>query len=468
MLRQVTLFLLCCCWGIALWGQSVQEQKVVGYLPYYRFPVVDELQLDKLTHLCIAFANPDARGRLQTEGVDISPVVKQAHQEGLKVLISLAGGGMRAEWKAAWKQYMQPWNRPLLIQNIMQYVRAHQLDGVDVDLEWKDVDENYSPFVIALGKALKAEGKLLSLAVPAKHRYKHMSKAALRSADFINIMAYDLTGHWAPDRPGPHSPYLLAVSSLEYWSKQGLSRSQMVLGLPFYGWDFTDKRVRSKNYAEIVAENPAFAHRDQMGKVYYNGLTTVEAKTRLAMKKAGGVMIWEIGRDAFDPDYSLLSAIDRTINGERVPEEVVAQESLPEAVNKEKDKPVQAIRLRNDSLSEEAIESDFGEAPLAVNKDDRMLDVQIYPNPFKDSLTISNDEERLLQLTLTNREGRVLHQADLLPGSAISWDTGSFPHGYYTLSAVVSGKQQSKKLVKMMEPDPDQGVRSVLRNWTKD
>ena len=52
----------------------------------------------------------------------------------------------------------------------MRYVRQNQLDGVDVDLEWKHVDKNYSAFVLALGRALHAEGKLITAALPGKKR----------------------------------------------------------------------------------------------------------------------------------------------------------------------------------------------------------------------------------------------------------------------------------------------------------
>jgi len=464
-LRIVTVLLLFFCWGAELKAQASPSTKVVGYLPCYRFPVVEDLQLDKLTHLCIAFANPDAYGRLQTEGIDIKPVVKRAKRDSVKVLISLAGGGLREEWKTAWMQYLQAWNRPLLIQNIMQYVRKHNLDGVDVDLEWGDVDENYSPFVLALSRALHAEDKIMSIAVPAKHRYEHLSKKALASADFVNIMAYDLTGHWAPDQPGPHAPYLLAKSALTYWKSQGLPEEKLVLGLPFYGWDFSSKRVRSMNFAEIVAENPAFAHQDQMGKVYYNGLTTIAAKTELAMQEAGGVMIWEIGRDAFGTPYSLLTAIGNTIHGtsEAGRDSIKAVKMAVTKTSPPADPPPP-----RPELPDGMVEGDFGQEPLRAERDDRLLRVQVYPNPFKDSLTISNEEEHLLELTLTNQKGRVLHQADLLPGSAISWDTASFPHGYYTLSAVVQGRQQSKQLVKMIAVEEQAKGHSVLRNWTVD
>ena len=49
-----------------------QSFKTVGYLPYYRFALSDQIAYEKLTHLCIAFANPDMSGDLDVGGQDIS------------------------------------------------------------------------------------------------------------------------------------------------------------------------------------------------------------------------------------------------------------------------------------------------------------------------------------------------------------------------------------------------------------
>jgi GH18 family chitinase len=48
------------------------------------------------------------------------------------------------------------------------------------------------------------------------------------------------------------------------------------------------------------------------GIVYYNGAATIKAKTTLALRKAGGVMIWQLLQDATG-SYSLLTAIDSLV-----------------------------------------------------------------------------------------------------------------------------------------------------------
>lgn len=450
---------------LAATAGAQSQQKVVGYLQYQRFPIIDQIELGELTHLCIAFANPNRHGQLHTEGISLRPVVERAQAQGVKVLISLAGGALEAEWAEAWALYMQPRYRPAFIQGIVDYVMANQLDGVDVDLEWKRVNHNYSGFLIELGEALRARGKLMTAAVPAKTRYKHLNDQALKSLDFLNIMAYDLTGPWAPAISGPHSPYELAVSSLNYWKDQGLSKDKLVLGLPLYGWDFSDRqRVRSVNFGVIVERNPAFAHLDQVGHLYFNGLVTIAAKTELAMEQAGGVMLWELGRDAFGY-YSALKAVGRALRGEEAPPAVVAE--VPETAPVEQRieqrtaftiAPAERQALRPARPSAELGET-FGEEPLAMValEDAHPLNVEAIPNPFQDKVTLINHERDLLELVLTDQHGRLLYQASLKPGASISWETGSFPDGVYTFSAVIDGQQASKQLFKRSTPKPVSG-----------
>ncbi len=299
--------------------------KVVGYLPNYRFHLVDSIDLSKLTHLCIAFANPTSRGRLSFSGMDVRPVVEKAKAAGVKPMLSLAGGGIET-WKAnAWKKWLQPLNQPKLIDEIMTWVRHYGFDGVDVDLEWKNVGENYSSFVIALQKALKTEDKILSAALPGTHRYKHLSDEALHSFDFINVMAYDFTGPWDAKNPGQHSTFQWTNECIDFWYGMGVAKEKLVIGLPLFGWDFSNRRrIHSVSYGFMVARDTVFANYDQIGDVYYNGLPLLLAKTELALEKAGGIMFWEIGQDAYDDKYSAIKAINALLEDNRAYAQAVA------------------------------------------------------------------------------------------------------------------------------------------------
>ena len=291
-------------------GQTqTNEFKVFGYLPAYREHLIDSVQMDGLTHLCIGFANPNKRGKLSVEGREIGPMVEKAKAANVKVLISLAGGGIEEHKSSAWNYFLKSWNRDKLINEITRWVLRYNLDGVDVDLEWGNVNQDYSGFVIALKNRLSKHNKILTAALPGKFRYKHLSDAALKAFDYVLVMAYDLKGPWAPKDVGQHAPYSFANNSIRFWKEQGVESSKIILGLPFYGWNFNKKsrRVYSVTYGFMVSRDSSFAQFNQVGSAYYNGLPMIQAKTELAMEKAGGVMFWEMGQDNFG-DYSLAKA----------------------------------------------------------------------------------------------------------------------------------------------------------------
>ncbi len=141
--------------------------KVVGYLSGRNFSRIDELELNSLTHLNLAFANPDNNGKLVFgRGVDIAPVVAKGHAAGLKVFVSLAGGGRPDT--VVWKSVLLPENKSAFVRQIVDYVERNFLDGVDVDIEGNllpTIRESYNPFVVELKQALHAKGKGITAAL---------------------------------------------------------------------------------------------------------------------------------------------------------------------------------------------------------------------------------------------------------------------------------------------------------------
>ena len=135
----------------------------------------------------------------------------------------------------------------------------------------------------------------------------------------MNVMSYDRTGPWRPDKPGPHSAYEAAVEDLEYFGTvRHIPRERMTLGVPFYGYGYGPELTSpaiSMDFADIVSTFHGAEKVDEWkgndGKIiYYNGIPTIKRKTELARKKAGGVMIWEVTGDARG-SKSLLRAIDK-------------------------------------------------------------------------------------------------------------------------------------------------------------
>jgi GH18 family chitinase len=287
--------------------------RVVGYLSSDNFDKMKMIQFCKLTHLNLAFANPDKSGNLNFNG-DIDAIVKyvKSVNPNIKISISLAGGVLSEEIASNWNFLIDnPQNRPNLIQNIINFTELHKLDGVDVDLEWNAVTTGYSGFVLELRKELTAKNKLLTAALPNNSRFENITQEALNAFDFLNIMSYDSTGPWIPDNPGQHSSFENAKAGIDFWHNlQNIPSEKLTLGVPFYGYNFTYKEVTSSTYAQIVATNAQFADQDEVGKIYYNGRPTIAQKVEFASQNTGGIMIWEIAQDSFD-QYSLLSVIHK-------------------------------------------------------------------------------------------------------------------------------------------------------------
>jgi chitinase len=181
------------------WGPDVYVPdttfKVVGYITARTPEKMDSLELDKLTHLNIAFANPDSTGQLIcNKQVDITPFVEKGHAAGLKVFISLAGGGKPDT--IIWHRLLLPENRNEFIGKIIDYVEKNKLDGVDVDIEGNllpQVGLNYNPFVVELRQALHSKGKAITAALGATHFHQNVQKEALDANYFIKVMVYDKT-----------------------------------------------------------------------------------------------------------------------------------------------------------------------------------------------------------------------------------------------------------------------------------
>lgn len=294
---------------------ALAQFRVVGYVPLGRqpLPVISDSTFKKLTHLNIAFINPDSTGALMVpQGFDT--LIQQAHANKIKVLMSIGGG----TFNPYYTHLLKDENRQSFTERLAALCVNYNLDGIDVDIENDAIDKNYEAFVTDLSARLKPLHKLITAAL-ATWNGQLISDAALKHFDFINIMSYDQTGPWRPTEPGPHSTYAKAVEDLHYWTvTRGVPKKKVNLGLPFYGYCFGTTYGESMSYKNIIDTFPGAGLQDSLapaggGNIYYNGLPAIKDKTALALKKSGGVMIWQILQDA-DDSQSLLSAIDSIIN----------------------------------------------------------------------------------------------------------------------------------------------------------
>lgn len=287
--------------------------KVVGY--YSLKSALEggkDAPLKRLTHVNLWFLNPDSLGNFTQDLSDLDRFVSRAHRKNVKVLFSIGGGSKQPQYHRLLKDE----HRAEFIRNLVDVAVRSNVDGIDVDLEGSDINTDYEDFVTELGKALRSRDKIITAAIAIYYK-DQLSDKALAQYDFVNVMSYDRTGPWRPEKPGPHAGYEHAVDDLEYFATvRKIPREKMTLGVPFYGYGYGPELTSpaiSMNYAEIISTFPGAEAVDEWKRddgmiLYYNGIPTIRRKTELAKEKAGGIMIWQVRGDA-KGSKSLLKAI---------------------------------------------------------------------------------------------------------------------------------------------------------------
>jgi chitinase len=298
--------------------QAMEKERVVAYVPNW----VDlesfskTIEYARITHINIAFENPtNDQGDLSFhKQTDI--LIAAAHDKEVKVLVSIGGGSASGNktLKARYFDLLTDTRRAGFVAKIASYVDDHRFDGLDVDIEGPSINKDYGAFIVDLSTALKPKGKLLTAALSQGYGGKNVPDSVLDRFDFVNVMAYDAAGPWNPNAPGQHSSIEFAKENVEHWLKRGLPASRTVLGVPFYGYGFGKAfRKGAYSYKDILAQFPDADKSDQVGEtIWYNGVRTIEAKTKYAIdQKLGGIMIWSLDNDV-KGEKSLLDAISRT------------------------------------------------------------------------------------------------------------------------------------------------------------
>jgi chitinase len=268
-----------------------------------------DIPYDKLTHVVFSFINPTSSGGL----VDVhfnrmAGLVTEAHKHGVRVILAIGGWqlGETRDWE---EMASNGQSLERFVKNVTKLCNSYSLDGVDIDWEYptQPYEAVYAYMMHALSETLHQHGRTLSAAVAVEPRHgAHIRDEVIKYVDWLNIKAYDGNSSH-PDQP--HSTYEYAEAGLKYWLKRGCPRKKAMLGVPFYG------RSPVKTYRELVEADYSAAYTDRVGPIFYNGIPTIQRKTELALKKGGGIMVWEISQDTFDPQSSLLRAIQKKVIG---------------------------------------------------------------------------------------------------------------------------------------------------------
>ncbi|KAF7554596.1 hypothetical protein G7Z17_g2800 [Cylindrodendrum hubeiense] len=243
---------------IAYW-EGWNENKPCGHMRPNEIPVYD------ITHLIFSFGfitpgdfritnMPDVRPELFEEVT----MLKNRNPD-LQVLIALGGWTHNdpGKWQTVFSDLASTEaNRQKFITNLLGFLNQYGFDGVDFDWEYPGADDrggqdgdskNYVKLLKELRAAIRSRGQsyLITYTAPSSYWYlKHFDINGMSShVDWINLMSYDLHGIW--DRDNPIGNKILGHTNLTeidlaldlFW-RNGISPSDLVLGIGFYGRSF--------------------------------------------------------------------------------------------------------------------------------------------------------------------------------------------------------------------------------------
>lgn len=286
---------------------SKGNKRVVGYLPSYRTSAINSIDFSALTHCCLSFMTY-ANGTLTSGFSDstVQTIVNKCHANNVKALIAIGGG---SGFNTSDNPFGTAAKRTSFVNQIMTYVDRLNLDGVDIDIEVTDSNtwSNFDAMCSELSGRLKAEGKLLTMAVSSWFT-DPIQNSTYNYFDFVNLMTYD-----AAFGDGPVAPMSQITNMVNYYGNRGISKERMTIGVPFYGYS---SGAKDYTYSQIIAMDANNKNLDYYNGIYYNGEKTIREKAELS-KDYGGIMIWELGQDSFGSN-SLLAAIKDVMQKETV------------------------------------------------------------------------------------------------------------------------------------------------------
>lgn len=308
---------------------DVNTNRIIGYLPDWSYEAYKDIDFSSLTHINIAFCNPNENGTLSCYIPDneMKKIVSVAHQNNVEVFAALGGAGSCEKYL----QYIDTSEEMTVFnENIIKYCEKYDLDGIDLDIELANDHQiwtYYDGWCRALRTLCDKNGMKMSTAT-AQWAAEKVSPETFELFDFINIMAYDND----VDKVS-HASYEYAEKCLDYFSSnKKIPNKKLVLGVPFYGRGYLANGSLDWNshmsFSEIIDKDLNYYNNDNFNGIAYNGATTIAKKSNLA-KQYGGIMIWELSQDA-KGDLSLLKVIKDTFdqNSERVKGDVNADGSF--------------------------------------------------------------------------------------------------------------------------------------------
>lgn len=219
---------------------------VYGWHPYWATSTAFiYYDYDVLTHIAhFSYEVDTATGSYTTiRGWDTTPLISYAHQRGVKVMLTVTNFGSERNTSILTDTIKQ-WT---LINTVTSLLKSRSGDGVNFDFEVvpASMKANMVDFCRRAVRGIKTElpQAEISLATPAVNWSDGWDLQALAEiCDYLIMMGYNY--YWSgSSTAGPVAPlagenYNITRSIREDYLDEGVPGSKLLLGMPWYGYDW--------------------------------------------------------------------------------------------------------------------------------------------------------------------------------------------------------------------------------------
>lgn len=279
-------------------------------------------------------ASPDGRSAVDSE------IINFAHENDIPIIPTITNS---FDGKKVSPVFNDPDIKRQNIQNIIDIIRTHNFDGIDIDYEGlKSEDKDaFTAYIRDLREELNKYDKKLTIAIQA-NSFSGLLIYGDRGQDWkqlhpyvdeFRIMTYDYG--WRGSIPRPVAPYYW-VEEVVLYALANVPAEKIYVGIPFYGYGWSDDYFSSYTYdtiklilskygvdfqydpwqktnrlfyvSEFDSRETKIPH-----EVWFENHVSIEPKLELVKRfDLGGIAIWRLGKE----DKENWRRIKRELKGE--------------------------------------------------------------------------------------------------------------------------------------------------------